>query len=114
MRPCFAFSAKTATKPAVLAIDDEIGFWGVQARDFRAALDAVEGETLEVQINSVGGDVMAGLGMYNMLRNWAGAGKQITTRVTGMVGSSAYTHTRALLPQEGHASTVSAGGGSIR
>jgi hypothetical protein len=38
----------------------------------------------------------------------------ITTRVTGMVGSSAYTHTRALLPQHGHASTVSAGGGSIR
>lgn len=89
MRPCFAFSARTATKPAVLAIDDEIGFWGVQARDFRAALDAVEGETLEVQINSVGGDVMAGLGMYNMLRNWAGAGKQITTRVTGVAASIA-------------------------
>lgn len=89
MRPCFAFSARTATKPAVLAIDDEIGFWGVQARDFRAALDAVEGETLEVQINSVGGDVMAGLGMYNMLRNWAGAGKQLTTRVTGVAASIA-------------------------
>lgn len=89
MRPCFAFSARTATKPAVLAIDDEIGFWGVQARDFRAALDAVEGETLEVQINSVGGDVMAGLGMYNMLRNWAGAGRQITTRVTGVAASIA-------------------------
>src|SRR5574337_1170404 len=89
MRPCFAFSAKTATTPAILAIDDEIGFWGLQARDFRSALDAVEGDTLEVQINSVGGDVMAGLGMYNMLRNWAGAGKQITTRVTGVAASIA-------------------------
>ena len=89
MRPCFAFSAKTATKPAILAIDDEIGFWGLQAREFRSALDAVEGDTLEVQINSVGGDVMAGLGMYNMLRNWAGAGKQITTRVTGVAASIA-------------------------
>ena len=89
MRPCFAFSAKTANTPAVLAIDDDIGFWGVQARDFRNALDGVEGDTLEVQINSLGGDVMAGLGMYNMLRNWAGAGKQITTRVTGVAASIA-------------------------
>lgn len=89
MRPCFAFSAKTANTPAVLAIDDDIGFWGVQARDFRNALDGVEGDTLEVQINSPGGDVMAGLGMYNMLRNWSGAGKQITTRVTGVAASIA-------------------------
>lgn len=89
MRPCFAFTAKTANKPAVLAIDEDIGFWGMQARDFRAALDTVEGDALEVQINSLGGDVMAGLGMYNMLRNWAGAGKQITTRVTGVAASVA-------------------------
>ena len=86
MRPCFAFSAKTATKPAVLAIDDDIGFWGVQARDFRAALDAVEGNELTVEVNSAGGDVMAGLGMYNMLRN---SGKTITTRVTGVAASIA-------------------------
>ena len=86
MRACFAFSAKTATKPAVLAIDDDIGFWGVQARDFRAALDAVEGNELTVEVNSAGGDVMAGLGMYNMLRN---SGKTITTRVTGVAASIA-------------------------
>ena len=89
MRPCFAFTARTATKPAVLAIDDEIGFWGTQAREFRAALDAVTDDTLEIQINSPGGDVFAGLGMYNMIRNWAGTGKQITTRVTGLAASIA-------------------------
>lgn len=86
MRPCFAFTAKTATSPAVLAIDDEIGFWGTQPREFRDALAAVEGDTLEVQINSPGGDVMAGLGMYNMLRN---SGKTVTTRVTGVAASIA-------------------------
>ena len=89
MRPCFKFTAKAGDKPAVLALDEEIGFWGTQAKDFRAALDAVEGDSLDVEINSPGGDVMAGLGMYNMLRNWAADGKQVTTRVTGVAASIA-------------------------
>lgn len=89
MRPCFKFTAKAGKKPAVLALDEEIGFWGTQAKDFRAALDSVEGDELVVEINSPGGDVMAGLGIYNMLRNWAKDGKTITTRVTGVAASIA-------------------------
>lgn len=89
MRPCFKFTAKAGNTPAILAIDDEIGFWGVQARDFRAALDSVEGDALDVHINSVGGDVFAGLGMYNMLRSFAAKGKQITVRVDGLAASIA-------------------------
>lgn len=89
MRPCFKFTAKAGDKPAVLAIDDEIGFWGVQAKDFRASLNAVEGDSLTVEINSIGGDVFAGLGMYNMLRSWAKDGKTITTRVSGLAASIA-------------------------
>lgn len=90
MRPCFKFTAKAANKPAVLALDDEIGFWGTQAKDFRAGLDAVEGNDLRVEINSPGGDVMAGLGMYNMLRGWAASeGRTVTTRVTGVAASIA-------------------------
>lgn len=89
MRPCFKFTAKAGKKPAVLALDEEIGFWGTQAKDFRAQLDAVEGNELVVEINSVGGDVMAGLGIYNMLRNWAKDGKAVTTRVTGVAASIA-------------------------
>ncbi|QXV72275.1 major capsid protein [Acidovorax phage ACF1] len=89
MRPCFKFTAKAGNKPAVLALDEEIGFWGVQAKDFRSALDTVDGNELVVEINSPGGDVMAGLGMYNMLRNWAGSGKSVTTRVTGVAASIA-------------------------
>ena len=88
MRPCFTFTAKAAGKPAVLALDEEIGFWGTQAKDFRAALDAVDGD-LDVEINSPGGEVMAGLGMYNMLRARAAAGVNITTRVTGVAASIA-------------------------
>lgn len=90
MRPCFKFTAKAGDKPATLALDEEIGFWGTQAKDFRAALDAVEGNTLEVEINSPGGDVFAGLGMFNMLRTWAAReGHSVTTRVTGVAASIA-------------------------
>ena len=89
MRPCFTFKAKAGNKPAVLALDEEIGFWGTQAKDFRAQLDAVQGNELVVEINSPGGDVMAGLGIYNMLRNWAKDGKTVTTRVTGVAASIA-------------------------
>ena len=89
MRPCFKFTAKAGKKPAVLALDEEIGFWGTQAKDFRAQLDSVEGDELVVEINSVGGDVMAGLGIYNMLRSWAKGGKAVTTRVTGVAASIA-------------------------
>lgn len=86
MRPCFKFKATDTGLTAVVAIDDDIGFWGVQAKDFRAALDSVEGDDLIVEINSLGGDVMAGLGMYNMIRN---SGKNVTTRVTGLAASIA-------------------------
>jgi ATP-dependent protease ClpP protease subunit len=89
MRPCFTFTAKAGDKPAVLALDEEIGFWGTQAKDFRASLDGITSNELVVEINSVGGEVMAGLGMYNMLRQWANDGKTITTRVTGVAASIA-------------------------
>lgn len=87
MRPCFTFTAKTANKPAVIALDDEIGFWGTQAKDFRSSL-AGHGD-VDVEINSPGGEVFAGLGIYNMLRTHAAAGNKVTTRVTGLAGSVA-------------------------
>lgn len=92
MRPCFNFkAAATAAAPHVLALDDEIGFWGTQAKDFRNQLDGVTNDNLDVEINSPGGEVMAGLGIYNMLRTWANAkeGRTVTTRVTGLAASIA-------------------------
>ena len=88
MRPCFTFTAAAGKKPAVVALDDEIGFWGTQAKDFRALIDAVDGD-LDVEINSPGGDVFAGLGMFNMIRSFAASGKKVTTRVTGVAASIA-------------------------
>lgn len=88
MRPCFVFKAQAADKPTVLAIDDEIGFWGTQAKDFRSSLNAVSGD-LEVEINSPGGDAFAGIAMFNMLKAFADSGRQVTTRVTGIAASAA-------------------------
>ena len=70
MRPCFAFSNINAAdnSPAVLSIYDEIGFWGVQAKDFIDELRSVQSDSLTVEINSPGGDVFAALAMYNALR----------------------------------------------
>lgn len=70
MRPCFAFSNVQGAdnKPAVLSIYDEIGFWGVTAKDFNSQLASVQSKQLEVEISSPGGDVYAALAMYNALR----------------------------------------------
>ena len=86
MRPCFKFTAKAGKKPAVLALDEEIGFWGTQAKDFRAQLDAVEGNELVVEINSPGGDVYEGLAIMNALRSHPA---HVTAIVEGVAASAA-------------------------
>lgn len=87
MRPCFKFlAAANADEPQTLLIFDEIGFWGVQAKDFVRDLAAVQSKTLTVEINSPGGDVFAGLAIYNALKS---SGKEIVTKVMGVAASAA-------------------------
>ena len=85
MRPCFVFNALSGKSP-VLQIFEDIGFWGVQAKDFSAALNAITEPELTVEINSPGGDYFAALAMNNMLR---GSGKKITTKIMGVAASAA-------------------------
>ena len=85
MRPCFKFNMKDTAKP-VLSIYDEIGFWGVQASDFRAQLGAITAKEVTVEINSPGGDLFAGVAMYNMLK---AAGKTVNVKVMGVAASAA-------------------------
>lgn len=88
MRPCFVFTnlAAADAAPATLSIYDEIGFWGVQAADFRASLASVTAKVINVEINSPGGDVFTGLAIYNMLR---ASGKEIVVKVMGVAASAA-------------------------
>lgn len=87
MRPCFSFQAAVAAdKPETLSIYDEIGFWGVQAKDFVTALGKVQSKELNVEINSPGGDVFAALAMFNALK---ASGKTINVTVMGVAASAA-------------------------
>ena len=87
MRPCFQFSnLASEDAPATLSIFDEIGFWGVQAKDFIRDLSAVKSKSLNVEINSPGGDVFAGLAIFNALRS---SGKEIVVTVLGVAASAA-------------------------
>lgn len=86
MRPCFVFKLAEDDSPSTLSIFDEIGFWGVQAKDFIRDLRAVKSKVLNVEINSPGGDVFAGLAIYNALKS---SGKEIVVRVMGVAASAA-------------------------
>lgn len=84
MKPFFRFEA--ISSGATLAIFDEIGASGTEAADFRNQLGAVSGSAISLEINSPGGDVFAGIAIYNMLKL---SGKTINVRVMGVAASAA-------------------------
>lgn len=64
----------------------EVGFWGVTAKDFRAALEQVDTPRLILNLNSPGGDVFDGIAIYNdLLAHKA----DVVVRVTGVAASVA-------------------------
>ena len=75
-----------AGKTPVLSIFDDIGAYGVSAKNFLNDLRSVTGDEVAVEINSPGGDVFAGLAIYNGLR---ASGKKINVKVLGLAASAA-------------------------
>jgi len=59
---------------------------GVTAKRISAALRAIGGKDVVVNINSPGGDFFEGLAIYNLLREYDG---QVTVRVLGLAASAA-------------------------
>ena len=53
----------------ILLIYDEIGYWGTTAKDVAQFLIDNEGESIDVHINSPGGDVFDAYAIYNTLKN---------------------------------------------
>lgn len=78
--------AATADAPSEILLYDEIGFWGVTATDFAAALKSAGPGPINVRINSPGGDVFDGMAIYNMLLAHPGG---VTTMVDGLAASAA-------------------------
>lgn len=65
---------------------EEIGMWGVSAKDFVAELRGVKSPRIELHINSGGGSVFEGVAIYNALLNHPA---HIVSIVDGVAASAA-------------------------
>lgn len=72
--------------PAQIRIYEEIGWFGITEEDFARDLAEITADEIEVQISSPGGDVFAGIAIYNALRTHPA---RITTRVDSLAASIA-------------------------
>ena len=87
MKTWFKFqAAATEGQSQTVSIHDAIGDWGVSAKMFLDELRKVAAPEVNVEINSPGGDVFAGLAIYNGLRN---SGKKVNVKVLGIAASAA-------------------------
>lgn len=68
MKNWYSIQAKAGAKSADISIYDEIGYFGVTAKQFIADLKALDVDTIKLAINSPGGAVFDALAMYNALR----------------------------------------------
>jgi len=84
MRTWYNLQQKDAK--ASIAIFDGIGEYGVSAKSFLNDFRAATGDEIDVEINSPGGDVFAGLAIYNGMR---ASGKKINVKVLGVAASAA-------------------------
>lgn len=82
----FDVRAAAGEGAAEIELYDEIGFWGVTAKDFNAQLREVGPGDLKVKINSPGGDVFDGIAIFNDLVGHQG---RVRVEVTGMAASAA-------------------------
>lgn len=64
---------------------DEIGYFGVTAGDFIADLRDIAADTIELHLNTPGGDAFDGIAIYNALRDHP-AGVQVT--IDGLAASA--------------------------
>ena len=77
----------SAADEADIYIYDEIGFWGVTARQFVSDLQALgDISHINLHINSPGGDVFEGIAIFNALKFHGAA---ITVHIDGIAASMA-------------------------
>lgn len=80
------FAAKeAATGTQVVELYDEIGYWGVTAKDFRDQLKGVTGD-FTLRVNSPGGDVFDGIAIFNDILAHKG---KVRVEVSGIAASIA-------------------------
>jgi ATP-dependent Clp endopeptidase proteolytic subunit ClpP len=80
----YAIQAKAADESADVMIYDVVGAWGVSAQQFVTDLKGLKAKTINVRLNTPGGDVFDGLAIYNALRDHPA---KVVTRVDGLAAS---------------------------
>lgn len=85
-RSWYTIKAAQGDTPAEISIFDEIGYWGVNAKDFNRDFKALQGDTVSLLINSPGGSVVDALAICNTLQH---SGKTVNGKVMGIAASAA-------------------------
>ena len=85
-RQWYSIVNATAVTPAEIYLYDEIGLWGITAADFVNELSYLDAASIDLHINSPGGDVFDGVAIYNALCNHPAT---ITTYIDGLGASAA-------------------------
>lgn len=81
------FSFRASADSLIIDLTDEIGMWGVTARDFANQLKAIpNAKTITLNLDCPGGDCNDGFTIYDALTN---SGAEITVNITGLAASMA-------------------------
>lgn len=83
MSSWFSIKAKSETEAEVM-IYDEIGFYGTTAKQFAADLAGIKAKTINLRLNTPGGDVFDGLAIYNALKSHPA---EIVVHIDGLAAS---------------------------
>jgi ATP-dependent Clp endopeptidase proteolytic subunit ClpP len=83
-RPAQAGLIRAQDEAVELLLYDEIGFWGITAKQVAETLAEIDAGEIHLRINSPGGDVFDGVAIYNSLRQHSA---RIVTHIDGLAAS---------------------------
>lgn len=87
MKSWYSIAAKAATNQTEISIFDEIGYWGISAKQFITDLKTVDpAHNILLRIHSPGGEVFDGNAIYNALKRHPGG---VTVQIEGLAASMA-------------------------
>jgi ATP-dependent protease ClpP protease subunit len=87
--------SETENDTAEISIYDEIGGWGISAKEFLGELSKLKGKHLHLRINSPGGSVVEGTAIFNALRRHTGG---VTVHIDALAASMASVIAMAGMP----------------
>lgn len=82
----YRISNSIGASSATIYIYDEIGYWGVTAAEFVAELAQLNVASIDVHLNSPGGEIFDGMAIYEALRAHPA---QVTTHIDSLAASIA-------------------------